>query len=138
VDSFINFDHIALSKLEIPLAQMVHKRKSKSPITKPSATKPSLDSAKPKSTRTVIRRFHVLLKRQANLQKQALGSSARELQSVESELASLGGLEAYQNMSAIGQGKDRGGGSEVVLIQWLKELGLANRAGGGKGKEKER
>ncbi|KAG8738968.1 hypothetical protein FRC10_006300 [Ceratobasidium sp. 414] len=112
---------------------MVHKRKSKTPITKSSATKPSLDSAKPKSTRTVIRRFHVLLKRRANLQKQALGSSTRELQSIESELAALGGLEAYQNMSAIGQGKDRGGGSEVILIQWLKELKPeSNSAEGGK------
>ncbi|KAG8706869.1 hypothetical protein FRC08_000823 [Ceratobasidium sp. 394] len=116
---------------------MARKRKSKTPITKSSTTKPSLDSAKPKSTRTVIRRFHVLLKRRANLQKQALESSTRELQSVESELAALGGLETYQNMSAIGQGKDRGGGSEVVLIEWLKELKSEGSWAKGKGKERD-
>jgi 25S rRNA (adenine2142-N1)-methyltransferase len=38
----------------------------------------------------------------------------------------MGGLEAYQRMSAIGQGEDRGGGTEKVLIEWLKELGLGN------------
>jgi len=46
----------------------------------------------------------------------------------------MGGLEAYQRMSAIGQGKDRGGGSEKVLVEWLHELGF----GKGKGKSKER
>ncbi|KAG8727809.1 hypothetical protein FRC12_022205 [Ceratobasidium sp. 428] len=113
---------------------MVRKRKSKTPITKSSTSKPSLDSAKPKSTRTLIRRFHVLLKRRAVLQKQ---QAAQELQSVESELEALGGLEVYQDMSAIGQGKDRGGGSEVVLIEWLKELGFEGGKAKGKGKEKE-
>ncbi|KAG8733434.1 hypothetical protein FRC12_018885 [Ceratobasidium sp. 428] len=115
---------------------MVRKRKSKTPITKSSTSKPSLDSAKPKSTRTLIRRFHVLLKRRAVLQKQ---QAVQELQNVESELAALGGLEVYQDMSAIGQGKDRGGGSEVVLVEWLKELGFegGKAKGNWKGKEKE-
>ena len=43
---------------------------------------------------------------------------------IETEIESMGGLEAYQNMSSIGQGKDRGGGSETVLIGWMKELGM--------------
>jgi len=36
----------------------------------------------------------------------------------------MGGLEAYQRMSSIGQGNDRGGGSEKVFIEWLTELGV--------------
>lgn len=44
-------------------------------------------------------------------------------------MEALGGLPAYQRMSSIGQGKDRGGGSERVLTSWLKELGLADRQG---------
>lgn len=35
----------------------------------------------------------------------------------------MGGLEAYQKMSVIGQGNDRGGGSEKVLLEFLEELG---------------
>ena len=30
-------------------------------------------------------------------------------------------------MSTIGQGKDRGGGSEKVLIPWMRELALHER-----------
>ncbi|KAG8762564.1 hypothetical protein FRC11_008807 [Ceratobasidium sp. 423] len=115
---------------------MVRKRKSKIPITQSSSlTKPRLDSAKPKSTRTLIRRFHVLIKRRAVLGKQEQkvrteASAVRtELEEIEAEIESMGGLEAYQNMSAIGQGKDRGGGSETTLIGWMKELGM-HRSGG--------
>lgn len=117
---------------------MVRKRKVKTPITAPSAARSSLDSAKPKATRAVIRRFHVLLKRRAVLQKRAAGdgSTRLELQGVEAEIESLGGLEKYQTMSAIGQGKDRGGGSEAVLIRWLRDMGL-DRSAKGKGKEKD-
>jgi len=39
----------------------------------------------------------------------------------------LGGLEKYQYMSCIGQGSDRGGGSEKVLIGWLKQMGWADQ-----------
>lgn len=38
----------------------------------------------------------------------------------------MGGLAVYQRMSTIGQGKDRGGGSESILIGWLDELGIRN------------
>lgn len=47
----------------------------------------------------------------------------RELRDVEREMESMGGLGVYQRMSSIGQGKDRGGGSERVLIGWLKGMG---------------
>ena len=45
-----------------------------------------------------------------------------ELAAIEEEINELGGLETYQKMSVIGQGNDRGGGSEKVLIAWLNEL----------------
>lgn len=90
-------------------------------------------SSKPAATRKVIRRFHILHKRQARLQKFLegdgieLSSQARdareELQAIEQEISDMGGLEAYQKMSVIGQGNDRGGGSEKVLLEFLEELG---------------
>lgn len=49
----------------------------------------------------------------------------------------MGGLAAYQRMSSIGQGKDRGGGSEGVLLGWLKELDK-RASSKDKGKEKMR
>lgn len=65
----------------------------------------------------------MLLKRQAQLQKLVVHDSSQrtELTRVEREIEELGGLEIYQKMSAIGQGTDRGGGSEKVLIRWLKD-----------------
>lgn len=80
-------------------------------------------------TRGVIRRFHVLLKRKEQLQKTRRLSTntepeSTELKDIEDELNALGGLKTYQAMSAIGQSAQRGGGSEKVLISWLKELNL--------------
>ena len=112
-----------------------HKRKA--PVTAPAAPsdhaqQPSGSSSRPQATRTTIRRFHVLLKRQAQLRdasargegNAALAAAAAELADVEREIEGLGGLAAYQRMSAIGQGKDRGGGSEKVFIAWMRELGV--------------
>ncbi|KAJ3477558.1 hypothetical protein NLI96_g10381 [Meripilus lineatus] len=114
----------------------------KSPITAPSAPvrgtnrSPSGTSSNPSATRTLIRRFHVLIKRKAQLKKllQNGNSSgnhikAREdLRNIEDEIAGLGGLEVYQRMSSVGQGNDRGGGSEKVFIGWLEEIGEVQRA----------
>lgn len=36
---------------------------------------------------------------------------------------SLGGMQAYQASSILGQGKERGGDSSRVLVEWLKEMG---------------
>ena len=47
-----------------------------------------------------------------------------ELKKIETEIEEMGGLAVYQKMSTIGQGKDRGGGSEDVFIKWLDELGI--------------
>ncbi|PIL23763.1 hypothetical protein GSI_13513 [Ganoderma sinense ZZ0214-1] len=111
----------------------------KTPVTSsaPSdhSSLPSGSSNRPQVTRTIIRRFHVLIKRQTQLQQllqdgtakkrnQALTSAKAELANIEREIHDLGGLAAYQRMSTIGQGKDRGGGSEKVLIGWLRQLGL--------------
>ncbi len=65
----------------------------------------------------------MLLKQQAQLQRLASNeiSKKRELADVEREIDELGGLDSYQRMSTIGQGTDRGGGSEKVLIRWLKD-----------------
>ncbi|KAH8100943.1 putative methyltransferase-domain-containing protein [Cristinia sonorae] len=112
--------------------------KRKAPVTAPSTSSAPVvqRSSNPAATRKVIRRFHVLLKRQAHI-KRVLSSSSPankdllvELVSVEDEMERMGGLAAYQRMSTIGQGNDRGGGSEKVLVQWLRELNVhENRTG---------
>ncbi|KAJ7582551.1 putative methyltransferase-domain-containing protein [Mycena floridula] len=99
-------------------------RKRKVPVTVAPLRSQPENSSKPISTRTVIRRFHVLLKRQAQLSGRTDPTSVSDFAEVEEEIRGLGGLEAYQKMSVIGQGNDRGGGSEKVLISWLKELQL--------------
>ncbi|KAK0448385.1 nucleolus protein [Desarmillaria tabescens] len=93
-------------------------RKRKVPVTTTTST-PS--GSKPQASRTVIRQFHVLLKQQAQLK------DAQKLAAIQRQIDALGGIECYQSMSAIGQGKDRGGGSEKVLIGWLKELGYEQK-----------
>ncbi|KAI0371751.1 hypothetical protein BV20DRAFT_965020 [Pilatotrama ljubarskyi] len=110
------------------------KNKRKAPVTvagpsdRPS--QPSGSSSHPQATRTIIRRFHVLIKRQTQLQQiirgkhQDVTAAKAELDAVEREIEELGGLEVYQRMSSIGQGKDRGGGSEKIFIQWLRELNM--------------
>ena len=109
------------------------KPKRKTPVTAPvpaQSAHPRSASSRPQATRTTIRRFHVLLKRQNQLQHiiqvgQKDAASARsELRVIEQQIEDLGGLAAYQRMSTIGQGKDRGGGSERVLVEWMRELGL--------------
>lgn len=115
------------------------KNTRKTPVTSaPSSDRTSLPSGssnRPQVTRTIIRRFHVLIKRQTQLQQlfkdgntvknnRDLTSAKAELADIEHEIEELGGLAAYQRMSTIGQGKDRGGGSEKVLIGWLRGLGF--------------
>ncbi|EJD02126.1 uncharacterized protein FOMMEDRAFT_109308 [Fomitiporia mediterranea MF3/22] len=127
-------------------------RRRKVPVTASSNTKQTLkantsssSSANPRTSARIIRQFHVLLKRKTQLEKRharRLENSTeeeaiqREIRNVEDEIARMGGLEAYQRMSSIGQGKDRGGGSERVLVEWLTELGIGDEKG--KGKEKLR
>ncbi|KAI0306746.1 hypothetical protein B0F90DRAFT_1692779 [Multifurca ochricompacta] len=77
-------------------------------------------SSTSRTSRTVIRRFHTLLKQQKSVQGDTLAIINREIED-------LGGLEAYQRMSCIGQSSDRGGGCEKVLLSWLKQMGWADR-----------
>jgi 25S rRNA (adenine2142-N1)-methyltransferase len=80
-------------------------------------------SSTPRASRTVIRRFHTLLKEQKCAEGDALANINREIEA-------LGGLEEYQRMSCVGQSDDRGGGSEKVLIGWLKRMDWATVADG--------
>ncbi|KUI60519.1 hypothetical protein VP1G_07752 [Cytospora mali] len=72
-----------------------------------------------KATRTLINQIHTLEKRK----KQAVqnGDKAAEL-ALEAEIASLGGIEKYQQASLQGQRNDRGGDSSKVLLDWLKPV----------------
>ncbi|TDL27238.1 hypothetical protein BD410DRAFT_714233 [Rickenella mellea] len=107
---------------------MAKARRRKVPVTTDSSGRGS--SSKPHSSRTVIRKFHALSKQEAQLKSlpESPGNASR-LAEISHEIAELGGLSAYQRMSTIGQGKDRGGGSEKVLISWLKERLMADRHG---------
>ncbi|KAJ2905602.1 hypothetical protein MKZ38_004896 [Zalerion maritima] len=70
-----------------------------------------------KTTKTLINRHHVLEKKR----KQAvLKKDQKEVDIIESELASLGGIEAYQRASLQGQRNDRGGDSSKLLMEWLR------------------
>ncbi|KAL5490065.1 BMT2 [Sanghuangporus weigelae] len=137
-------------------------RRRKLPVTSPSLSSKGnvsdneSSSANPKSAARVIRRFHVLLKRKAQLERihtttrrrSGIDETGRresesdlelelKLKEIEDEMRGMGGLEVYQRMSRIGQGKDRGGGSEGVFIGWMKEMGLREEVREkGKGKMK--
>ena len=98
---------------------MGRSKKRKVPVTTPA------HKSIPKSltTRSTIRQFHVLLKRRAQLEtKPRTIEMTKELEEIDQEMVSLGGLEQYQAMSVVGQSKERGGGSHKVLISWLREL----------------
>ena len=107
-------------------------RKRKTPIVQ--ASNDGSTSSKPEVTRSVIREFHVLLKRQAQLQKRRTSdaTTSSELSNIQKRIDELGGVERYQHMSATGQKDDRGGGSHKILIGWLKELGLHRSISHGK------
>ncbi|KAL1880643.1 25S rRNA (adenine2142-N1)-methyltransferase [Diaporthe australafricana] len=85
----------------------------------PSVQRPK--SISRKATRTLINQIHTLEKRR----KQAAqnGDAATEA-AVASEIASLGGIEKYQQASLQGQRNDRGGDSSKILLDWLKPLEL--------------
>ncbi|CAK5279487.1 unnamed protein product [Mycena citricolor] len=100
-------------------------RKKKVPLTARSSSSVANSSSRPESTRQVIRQYHVLLKQKSQLETSLVSKfdaqATQKLQDVTRQIDELGGLESYQRMSVIGQGSDRGGGSEKILIAWLKE-----------------
>lgn len=90
-------------------------RKRKQPIVyQTTAT-----SITAQSCRTTIRQYHLLLKRRQQLEQ---AKQTIALAEIDQQIASLGGLERYQQMSSLGQLEDRGGGSEKVFIQWMKAM----------------
>jgi 25S rRNA (adenine(2142)-N(1))-methyltransferase, Bmt2 len=113
-----------LPRLSIqPLFSMARSRKRKAPITVNTSTKQATTSSL--HTRSVIRRFHSLLKSRHRIEHDANNASRqRKLDAIDAQINQLGGLDAYQRMSKLGQATDRGGGTEKVFISWLKDLGL--------------
>lgn len=107
------------------------KRTRKQPLV--SSTAPTLSH---RATQATISRFHVLLKRKRALESkiekggggQSLEVLQQELGKVDSEIDELGGLEAYQHASTLGQSSQRGGDSSKILVRWLKELRAAEQS----------
>lgn len=99
-------------------------KKRKAPI---AATAAHSSSIAAQSCRNTIRKYHVLLKRRQQL---AAGSpnpaetATTTLAEIDEEIVKLGGLERYQELSILGQREERGGGSEKILIDWMKEFEL--------------
>jgi 25S rRNA (adenine(2142)-N(1))-methyltransferase, Bmt2 len=108
-----------LAPLLIPHGRysMPRTRRRKLPVT---VSEKHGSSSTPRTSRGVIRKFHSLLKRQKTAEE-----DGDTLVTVNREMEKLGGLEMYQRMSCIGQSSDRGGGSQKILIGWLRQLGWA-------------
>lgn len=89
----------------------------------------SLAGQSHKVTQNVISRFHTLLKRKAQLEQSLKTSDSlsvrSELTAISQEIEDLGGLEAYQVASTLGQAEERGGDSSKVLVEWLLEMDAA-------------
>jgi 25S rRNA (adenine2142-N1)-methyltransferase len=83
---------------------------------RPPTTKraPALSS---RATRTLIRSHHTLQKQKAIALKAGDAAKAAEL---EATIQKQGGIEKYQVASLLGQGKERGGDSSRVLMEWLR------------------
>ncbi|KAK8843412.1 hypothetical protein IAR55_007069 [Kwoniella newhampshirensis] len=107
------------------------RRSKKAPLTK-SVAGPTKAAVSHKLTQATIASYHTLLKRQAILRRDlaaAKGNSeSRQIQQsldrIDHELESLGGLEAYQRASKLGQSRERGGDTSKILIKWLEEMGM--------------
>jgi len=95
---------------------MASSKRRKTPVTG-TGTKSRPSSTK---ARSVIRKFHLLLKSRKKLEGQP--GNEKELNVINEQLSGLGGLDAYQRMSQQGQSAERGGGAETVLIDWLKDI----------------
>ncbi|KAI1754280.1 putative methyltransferase-domain-containing protein [Xylaria castorea] len=80
----------------------------------PTVQKPR--SISRKATRGLINTIHQLEKKKA--QAVAKGDRAAEA-AADTEIASLGGIQKYQQASLQGQRNDRGGDSSRVLMEWL-------------------
>ena len=110
---------------------MPKQRKRKQPIVQ--TLNAPISSINAQNCRKVIRQFHLLLKRRAQLQDANAGGTCsahvQKLAEIEDQIVQLGGLERYQQMSVLGQKEERGGGSEKIFMGWMKELGLHQKNG---------
>lgn len=103
------------------------KRTRKVPVV-PSDKKTSTVSHK--ATQATISKFHTLLKQRKRIEGQLASSGSSEqhqalqqqLDEIDHQVNDIGGLEAYQHASTLGQSSQRGGDSSHVLIKWLKSL----------------
>lgn len=103
------------------------KRTRKAPLV---ATEKKLSSASHKATQSTISTFHTLLKQRKRIESQLAASASsdqhqvlqQQLDEIERQVKELGGIEAYQQASTLGQSSQRGGDSSHVLIKWLKGL----------------
>ena len=106
------------------------------PTAGPSASRPTKSKSKSKSSRqtqAIISTYHTLLKRRQQLQSSSNPNDAAATAAIaklEKEMESLGGLDAYQKASQMGQTKERGGDSGRVLVPWLEELGWGHGSKG--------
>jgi len=107
---------------------MPKSRKRKIPIVHVSNA--SIPSTNAQDCRKTIRQFHILLKRRIQFRNAQTPNHTEELADIDEQIARLGGLERYQQMSILGQKEDRGGGSEKMFIGWMKELNLHQRKSG--------
>lgn len=109
----------------------IRKRTKKKSIVSGSSTAQT-SSVSHKVTRSTITAFHVLLRKKANLttkvQHAATDSERslkqKELDVINNDISELGGLDAYQKASQLGQSKDRGGDSSRILVSWLLDMGI--------------
>lgn len=108
-------------------------KKRKTPIASSSIHKSSVDA---QSCRNTIRKYHVLLKRRQQLSAGSqVASETTSMAEIDAEIDQLGGLERYQELSVLGQLEERGGGSEKIFIDWMKELEF-HKISAGQGKVK--
>ena len=106
---------------------MKPRRTKKKPLTSPTVEA----SVSRRVTQAEITSFHTNLKRQARLRSLLVARESDSaafkqtnllLAQVDSDIVALGGLEAYQRASKLGQSTERGGDSSRVLIKWLRDV----------------
>ncbi|KAL1406060.1 25S rRNA (adenine2142-N1)-methyltransferase [Vanrija albida] len=109
---------------------MPAKRPRKRPISSSASAKSGSATISHKVAQATISSYHTLLKQRSALNRQlskASGSAENDIQArldkINGQLESLGGIEAYQHASVLGQSSQRGGDTSRVLINWLSELG---------------
>lgn len=110
---------------------MPAKRPRKRPIASSASAKAGSATISHKVAQATISSYHTLLKQRSALRRQiskAAGTAEIDLQArlgkIDAQLESLGGIEAYQHASSLGQSSERGGDTSRVLISWLNQLKL--------------